>query len=950
MRPLSPGEAVEALKAAPPLDAQILARMSFEELIEVALIHNIDDEHISGMTSKDLHDYLLLYLCLDVSPSPTASHQDSVRSTEAVPAESHLEQQKRAPLKSRNPSPHSPESFNIPEHERAPPPRNANRRAMNTRVYKPSGTPRPHDRNALNRLSPEETPEPDSDDGALASTDAVKYAIGLLREYRKGNIALKAEADEAIAQVEKLHKDICDIKQAVMMRRTLRKRLEAYIPYQRLRSDTWEHEQVFPDIPRFTQTLYGEEYEVDAVDADNDPHLKRLMDRNYTRNAQELDNPALNGNVGTSTHESDDEENADEENQVNRTLSSIDSEEETEPHPVPIPVDDNDANAQFPPVVTTAAKSQMLRMLVASIARPRPLAASQSGDVGTIMDLKAFRARLQTDFEKGNICPFYDVQTWLNTRRQARGSIANEAVREWDAYVELTDAVERDFEVYRSDPARYEHLNSYGELFGPYDLYWHKHSHRQWFPSKWSQAMKGYERYCQFSHFMKQESSARVAAAATRPIADPSSREASGFVIPKDPRRLKRTASQASLGHSAPDGSSKLPSQLPEPLRAMKQRKIGLTADDVVRIRQQSQEEEEREQDSAEDGADSPPPARVWKGKGRMVYTPPRPAGSTGGAAYVFSGSEAGTSPGKFPASWMIPKPVDGPVRASLERRAASIESSRRSHSSSPGGSPQAPDAGGPNISSQQRKAPPGRTPTRSPSPVPEERAHYHQLLNTPVGGEGETTYKPPPRSFGGYDPQAEIVSPSPAGPAPATIRRRFAKEASMKELAGLAIGSAISKAKASVTGIVRRMSGEFSSPGEGTGGGANRGGDGPSSPTPVAGPSRLAEPSISAAGPSRNTRSSRRGGPYRTTRSRVVATYTSTVPQPAVAAPAVVPPPAAAPPPPPLALPVPVVALGPAAPPPLAPLAAAATLITPPGSPIERRLRSRALKGKKRN
>ena len=166
-----------------------------------------------------------------------------------------------------------------------------NQRTKNTRVRRPPGTPRPHDRNALIRPSPEETPEPDSDDGALASKDTVKHAIGLLREYRKGNIALKAEADEAIAEVEKLHKDICDMKQAVMTRRTLRKRLEAYILYQRQRPDTWPHEEVFPDVPRFTQTLYGEEYEVDAVDADNDPHLKSLMDRNYSRIAQNLDNP-----------------------------------------------------------------------------------------------------------------------------------------------------------------------------------------------------------------------------------------------------------------------------------------------------------------------------------------------------------------------------------------------------------------------------------------------------------------------------------------------------------------------------------------------------------------------------------------------------------------------------------------------------------------------------------
>jgi hypothetical protein len=162
---------------------------------------------------------------------------------------------------------------------------------MSTRVRRPPGTPLPHDPNALNRPSPEETPEPDSDDGALAPKDALKHAISLLREYRNGNIALKAKADEAITEVEKLHKHICDMKQAVMMRRTLRKRLETYILYHRQRPDTWELEQIFPDIPRFTQTLYGEEHEVDAVDADNDPHLNRLMDRNYSRNAQKLDNP-----------------------------------------------------------------------------------------------------------------------------------------------------------------------------------------------------------------------------------------------------------------------------------------------------------------------------------------------------------------------------------------------------------------------------------------------------------------------------------------------------------------------------------------------------------------------------------------------------------------------------------------------------------------------------------
>lgn len=70
---------VQSVEAAPPLDAQTLARMSFEDLIEVALVcfdpcddvtpanhalqeHRIDDRHLSGMNQKAMHDLLFSYL------------------------------------------------------------------------------------------------------------------------------------------------------------------------------------------------------------------------------------------------------------------------------------------------------------------------------------------------------------------------------------------------------------------------------------------------------------------------------------------------------------------------------------------------------------------------------------------------------------------------------------------------------------------------------------------------------------------------------------------------------------------------------------------------------------------------------------------------------------------------------------------------------------------------
>jgi hypothetical protein len=60
---------------------------------------------------------------LDASPSPEVSSPNDVKSAEAAPVESLFERQRRASLRSRNPSAHFTEPFNIPGHERARPPR-----------------------------------------------------------------------------------------------------------------------------------------------------------------------------------------------------------------------------------------------------------------------------------------------------------------------------------------------------------------------------------------------------------------------------------------------------------------------------------------------------------------------------------------------------------------------------------------------------------------------------------------------------------------------------------------------------------------------------------------------------------------------------------------------------------------------------------------------------------